>query len=165
LREVALIMTMVNHPALLATHLDAFAGIEFSHPDLDQLRAAILDIVAHAEADGDGAPPLREPLTARHGALLNRLEEQMERAGYWPGTPGAAEADAAAGWMQALTLHTRRRTLHKELKTAEAALAEEPSDANLARLVDIQNEIAKTEGTEALVDGFGESSGRKVRAF
>ena len=51
--------------------------------------------------------------------------------------------DAEEGWLQALTLHRRKRTLHKELKDAEAALAEEPSEANLARLVDIQNQLAQ----------------------
>ena len=55
----------------------------------------------------------------------------------------AADRDAEQAWLQALTLHRRQRTLHKELKDAEAALAEEPSDANLARLVDIQNQLAE----------------------
>ena len=67
--------------------------------------------------------------------------------------------------MQALTLHRRRRALHKDLKDAEAALAEEPSEANLARLVDIQKQMASSEGTEALVEGFGASSGRQPRVF
>ncbi|MCR4297062.1 MAG: DNA primase, partial [Elusimicrobia bacterium] len=164
LREVVLVMTMVNHPSLLAAHLDDFAHVEFSHPDLDQLRNAILDIVSHPEGEGADAS-LREPLAARFGPLIARLEAQIEGAGHWPATPAAADTDAAEGWSQALTLHTRKRTLHKELKDAEAALAGEPSDANLARLVDIQNQLARTEGTEALIEGFGASSGRQARAF
>lgn len=164
LREVALLMTVVNHPHLLAAHLDDFAEIEFSNPDLDLLRAAILDEVAYAEAEGE-EPQIRKALAPRHGALLRRLEEQIERAGYWPGTPEAAAADAEAGWLQALTLHTRRGTLHKELKIAEEALAVDASDSNLARLIDIQNQLARADGTEALVEGFGELSGRKGRGF
>jgi DNA primase len=165
LREVVLVMTMVNHPALLADRLDAFAHIEFSHPDLGELRNAILDIVAHAEGEGADAS-LRAPLAeGKFGGLIERLEGQIEAAGHWPATPGAADADAAQGFAQALTLHTRKRTLHRELKDAEAALALEPSDAHLARLVDIQNQLARTEGTEALIEGFGTSSGRQARAF
>ena len=72
---------------------------------------------------------------------------------------------AEEGWLQALTLHRRQRTLHKELKDAESALAIEPSEANLARLVDIQNQLVKTEGTEALIEGFGSSSGRPARVL
>jgi DNA primase len=64
-----------------------------------------------------------------------------------------------------LTLHRRKGTLHKELKDAEAALAAQPSEANLARLVDIQGQLASSEGTEALIDGFGASSGRESRVL
>ena len=164
LREVVLVMTMVNHPALLANHLDAFAHIEFSHPDLGELRNAILDIVSHSEGEGADAS-LREPLSPRFGGLLARLEAQIEAAGHWPATPEASDEDAANGWQQALTLHSRKGALHRELKDAEAALALEPSEANLARLVDIQRQLARTEGTEALIEGFGASSGRRARVF
>jgi DNA primase len=163
LREVVLVMTVVNHPALLEAHLDAFAHIEFSHPDLDQLRGAILDIVSHLDRE-EGA--IRDALAGgKFRPLLERLEAQIESAGYWPATPTAADADANEGWLQALTLHTRKGALHRELKDAEAALGEDPSEANLARLVDIQKQLARSEGTEALIEGFGASSGRAARAF
>jgi DNA primase len=165
LREVVLVMTMVNHPTLLAAHLDEFAHIEFSHPDLDALRDAILDLVAHGEAGEAGDVSLRAPLTARFDGLLSRLEGQIEAAGHWPATPEAADQDANEGWLQALTLHRRKRTLHRELRDAEAALADDPSEANLARLVDIQQQLARSEGTEALIEGFGASSGRTARVF
>jgi DNA primase len=164
LREVVLVMTMVTHPVLLADHLDEFARIEFSHPDLDALREAILDIVAHDDGE-EGDLQLRTALVARFDELLLRLEGQIEAAGHWPATPAASDGDAAEGWLQALTLHRRKRTLHKDLKDAEAALADEPSEANLARLVDIQQQLAKSEGTEALIEGFGASSGRTARVF
>jgi DNA primase len=64
-----------------------------------------------------------------------------------------------------LTLHRRKGTLHKELKDAEAALARDPSEANVARLVDIKKELESSEGTEALIEGFGASSGRVKRVF
>ena len=47
---------------------------------------------------------------------------------------------------------------HDVARRTEAALASDPSDANLARLVDIQNQLANGEGTEALIEGFGASS-------
>jgi DNA primase len=163
LREVVLVMTVINHPALLQAHLDEFAHIAFSSTDLDRLRAAILEIVSHG--DGDGAS-IRDALAAAgFGTILDRLEDQIEKAGHWPARPEAADTDANEGWLQALTLHRRARTLHKELKDAEGALGDDPSEANLARLVDIQTELAKSEGTEALIEGFGASSGRAARAF
>ena len=163
-REAVLVMTMVNHPALLARHLDEFAHLEFSHGDLDKLSAAVLEIVAHGEADD--AADLAKALESRDLAPLTaRLAAQLAAMGYWPAGPAADDGDAEEGWLQALTLHRRKRTLHRELKEAEAALANEPSDANLARLVDIQNQLANSEGTEALIEGFGASSGRQARVF
>lgn len=50
--------------------------------------------------------------------------------------------------------------LNRELKDAERALGEEPSEANLAWLRDVQDRLAALEGTEALIEGFGASSGR-----
>jgi DNA primase len=163
LREAVLVMTVLNHPALLAEHLDAFAHIEFSSPELTRLRAAVVDAVAHDE--GQGASVAEELGAGPFGPLLKRLEGQIEASGYWPATPQASDEDANGGWVQALTLHLRQRTLHKELKDAEAALALDSSDANFARLVDIQTQLARSEGTEALIDGFGASSGRGVRAL
>jgi DNA primase len=46
------------------------------------------------------------------------------------------------------------------LKDAEAALGREASEANLAWLRDVQARKAEVDGTEALIEGFGESSGR-----
>jgi DNA primase len=164
LRETVLLMTMVNHPALLGERLDEFANVEFSHPDLDQLRDAVVEIVAH-EHDLDGAALRAKLGEGRFATLLARLAGQIEAIGHWPAMPAAADRDAEEGWLQALTLHRRKRTLNKELKDAEAALASDPSEANLARMVDIQAQLAKSEGTEALIEGFGLSSGRQARVF
>jgi DNA primase len=159
LREVVLVMTMVDHPALVDDHFDDFAAVELGNPDIAELRAALLDLAAHGEAGF-----AREMLAkGRLGPLLARLDAQIEACGHWPAMASASDGDAEKGWLQALTLQRRKRTLHKELKDAEAALALDPSDANLRRLVDIQNQLASTEGTEALIEGFGASSGRPTR--
>jgi DNA primase len=50
------------------------------------------------------------------------------------------------------------------LKDAEAALGEEASEANLAWLRDVKARLAEVDGTEALIEGFGESSGRFQRS-
>jgi DNA primase len=164
LREVALVVTMLNHPALIPAHLDAFCHVELTNPDLDRLRHAILEIAADGEEWE--AETLRARLgERRHGPLLARLDTQIAAAGHWPAQAGAALRDAEEGWLQALTLHRRKGTLHKELKDAEAALAKDPSEPNVARLVDIKKELESSEGTEALIEGFGASSGRVKRIF
>ena len=57
-------------------------------------------------------------------------------------------------------MHRKARTLNRELKDAERALGDDPSEANLAWIRDVQNRLAALEGTEALIEGFGASSGR-----
>ena len=44
------------------------------------------------------------------------------------------------------------------------ALGEDPSEANLAWLRDIKARMAEVDGTEALIEGFGELSGRFQRS-
>ena len=164
LREIVLVMTMINHPGLIQVHLDEFAAVELNSPDLDRLRTGILEIATDGE-EWEAAALRTRLMNGPFAALVARLDAQIEAIGHWPARPHAALSDAEEGWLQALTLHRRKGTLHKELKEAENALADMPSEANLARLVDIQNQLASTEGTEALIEGFGTSSGREKRVF
>ena len=50
------------------------------------------------------------------------------------------------------------------MKDAELALGDEASEANLAWLRDVKARLAEVDGTEALIEGFGESSGRFQRS-
>ena len=164
LREVVLVATMLNHPALIARHLDQFDRVEFTQPALAEFRSALLEL-ASADHEADAAAVRAKLAQSRFSALLGRLDAQIAAAGLWTAEAAAADDDAEKGWLQALTLHHRQRTLHKELKDAEAALAGESSEANFARLVDIQKQLANAEGMEALIEGFGSMSGRQARAL
>jgi DNA primase len=62
-------------------------------------------------------------------------------------------------------LYQRARGLNKDLKAAEDALALDGSEANWARFQDIQLQVRRTQGLDALVEGFGVSSGRPSRNF
>ena len=161
LREVVLVMTMVNHPDLIHAHLDEFAHLEFSHarPRRDLQRPCSNRRRRGGRRGGDA--PRQSLGSGRFAPLLRAARQQIAARGYWPAImASASDRDAEQGWLQALTLHRRQRTLHKDLKDAEAALAIDPSEANFARLVDIQSQLANTEGTEALIEGFGASVGR-----
>ena len=61
----------------------------------------------------------------------------------------------AQWWTHVVTLHRKQRTLNKELKDAERALGEEPTDANLAWLRDVQARLSALDGSEAQIEGFG----------
>jgi DNA primase len=158
-REALILLAVIRHPWLLETHAEEFAELEFLHPDADQLRAAILEAGSH-EAHLDSAE-LQEALTRRGlEPLLARVQAAITHSSDWPAQEGAAEADVAQWWDHVVTLHRKKRTLNRELKDAERALGEDPSEANLAWLRDVQSRLAALEGTEALIEGFGASSGR-----
>ena len=96
-------------------------------------------------------------------ALISRVRAAITHSSDWPARPGAGEADVSRWWAHIVTLHRKARTLNRELKDAERALGDDPSEANLAWIRDVQNRLAALEGTEALIEGFGASSGRLTR--
>ena len=81
----------------------------------------------------------------------------------WPALAAAALEDARDAFNQALHLQRSARPSHKELKQAEAALASDPSDENFRHLIEIQAQFRDVQATEALIEGFGVSSGRAGR--
>jgi DNA primase len=68
-------------------------------------------------------------------------------------------------WKQLLALHRQAHSLLKELKEAELALAHESTEANYSWLRDVKERLSALDGTEALIEGFGVSSGRPARIF
>jgi DNA primase len=163
LRETAIVAALVNHPALIDENFDHVETLDLSHPDLRLLHSALIDAVAHGAADE------RDAVIARIGeaGLADAWQRAMalvRRARLWPVMAEAAIEDARDAFAQALHLHRTASTLHKELKVAETALATDPTDENYRHLVEIQAQFHDVQATEALIEGFGISSGRVDRA-
>jgi len=163
LREAALVMGVVNHPALLTRYFDQFVELPLASTQAGQLRQHIVDLIAMVDPEEGqpGAEALRARLVdAGFGEYMEKLDSQLGHNRVWQSAIEAAFEDAADGWQQAYALHIRINILNRELKAAEQALASDDSEENLERLLQIQTEIAKDEGMEALIEGFGVSSGR-----
>jgi DNA primase len=92
--------------------------------------------------------------------LIQRLERSITTQAVWAVRPGAARDDVLSTWHQLVALHRQWHSLLRELKDAELALGEEPSEANLAWLRDVKARMGEVDGIEALIEGFGELSGR-----
>jgi DNA primase len=163
-REALMLVAVINHGWLLETHAEELAELEFLNPDADQLRRVILDSIAgHGET---GPDTLRTAIETRGlGGVLARAEAAITHPSDWPARADAAHDDVAQWWAHIVTLHRKQRTLNRELKDAERALGEEPTDANLAWLRDVQGRLSALDGSEALIEGFGSSSGRPARSF
>jgi DNA primase len=160
-REALILLIFMNHPRLLASHIEEAAALEFASAEAAQLRDLLLRRVEAGEERPDelaraieeaGLSPLRE-----------RLAGMVAHSTLWSVRADAAPADAAETLRQALVLHRREWALNRDLRSVEARLAVNPSEQDSARLRDIQTQLSALDGTEAAVEGFGASSGRASR--
>ncbi len=161
-REALILLAVMNHPWLLSEHAEEFVALEFFHRDAETLRKAILAAAASGHASDAEAlkARLREAKTEE---IAIRMERAISHKADWPVGSDSAVTDVVAWWRQIVSLHQKKRTLSRELREAEVALGLEPTDANFGWLQDVQKRLALLEGTEAMIEGFGEPSGRPVR--
>jgi DNA primase len=107
---------------------------------------------------------LATELTRRgFGDLLGRIERTITTPSVWGARPEAAAADVLQTWKQLLALHRQWHSLTRELKDAEVALGQDNTETNYTRLRDVKARLSSIDGTEALIEGFGEQSGRPAR--
>jgi len=163
-REALILQAALNHPWLLHDHLEELASLEFRHGDAERLKATLIDIAAHAAAlDAAG---VKAELAARNlSAVAERIASSITTPSVWGTREGAAPDDVLVTWGQLIGLHRQWHSLLKELKDAEQALGDDASEPNYLRLRDVKARLEKMEGMEALIEGFGASSGRGGRAL
>jgi len=167
-REALILQCLINHPWLLHDHLEEVAALELAHPEAHKLRAAIIAAFAndhhHSPDEEEQAEKMRADLEAGgFSQVLQRVDLAVTTQAVWGARIGAAREDVLSTWRQLVALHQKTHALLREKKDAETALAEDGSETNLAWLRDIQARMAEADGTEALIEGFGELSGRFQR--
>jgi len=179
-REALILQAAINHPWLLHEHLEELAVAEFRHADTQKLKGVLIDVFAHhfaedfakqsGESGESGAEAERAALAdelARRGFadLLARIERTITTPSVWGARPQAAASDVLLTWKQLIALHRQWHSLTRELKDAETALGQDNTETNYARLRDVKARLTSLEGTEALIEGFGASSGRPIRSL
>ena len=158
-REALILQVVSNHPWLLHDHLEDFSDIAFRHGDTQKLKGALIDVFVHDH--GIDRERLRAEITARGlEPLLARVERTITTASVWGARPEAAPEDVSMTWKQLLALHRQWHSLIKELKDAEYALGQDGSELSYSWLCDVKARLSDIDGTEALIEGFGVSSGR-----
>jgi len=182
-REALILQAALNHPWLLHDHMEELAEAEFRHADTQRLKGALIDVFAHHAAgdfsrdsadfsqnsatDGaaDRAALVAELAKRGFADLLERIQRSITTPSVWGARPQAAPADVLLTWKQLVALHRQWDSLTRELKDAELALGHDNSEANYTRLLDVKARLSTIDGTEALIEGFGASSGRPVRSM
>jgi DNA primase len=167
-REALILQSLINHPWLLHEHLEEVAALELAHPEAHKLRAGIIAAFANV-AHGDGPAEETEKLLAAleksgYSKQIQMVERSLTTKNVFGAQPGAAAEDVLSTWRQLVALHHKAHALLREKKDAEQALGDDASEANLAWLKDVQARLAEMDGTEALIEGFGELSGRFQRS-
>ncbi len=168
-REALILQSLINHPWLLHDRLEEVAALELAHPEAHKLRAGIIAAFAndhhHNSEPSEQSEKMRADLAAAgFSQVLQRVDLAITTSAVWAAGPGAAPEDVLSTWHQLVSLHRQWHSLLRELKDAELALGDEGSEANLAWLRDVKARLAEVDGTEALIEGFGESSGRFQRS-
>ncbi len=194
-REALILQAALNHPWLMHDRLEEFAETEFRHADAKRLKAALIDVLAHQfghDAGQESGPGASQELSQEHDQqageanlyveidrvelvaelsrrgfadLMGRIERTITTPSVWGAREDAAADDVLLTWKQLLALHRQWHSLTRELKDAELALGQDNSEANYARLRDVKSRISTLDGTEALIEGFGDQSGRPTRSF
>ena len=134
---------MINYPALFSDFGEALAQVGFSSPDLESLRQSMVDFLSEHEtvtaeelirhlSDGDEAE------AGRKG-----LQETLAEATYLHAAfarPHRSADEAKEGW-KSIWNNYLQELLRADLEVARRRYAEEPSDANLARLMAIREQV------------------------
>jgi DNA primase len=162
-REIAIIAILIGHPELLERHWEEIAELELASATLSAFRARLVDLPPDAYATSDA---LAAALAERgdSGERSRILAAAARMPNWWCLRAGAPPSDAETALRQCVALQRKSGALHKDWKSAEAALAAEPTEQNLARLLDIKASLADLANAEAAIEGFGELSGRKEPA-
>jgi DNA primase len=168
-REALILQSLLHHPWLLHDHLEEVAALELAHPEAHKLRAGIIAAYAHySHTDDSAAETARLRATLEQSGYAKQIQ-LVERAittrDVWGAGPGAAGDDVISTWHQLVALHHKAHALLREKKDAELALSEAPTEANFAWLKDVSSRLESMDGTEALIEGFGEQSGRFQRSM
>jgi DNA primase len=159
--EKLLVLTVVNHPAILGRYSEDFSTVDFTTPDLDKLRAEILGIAAHSSALDTGA--IRRHFQQQGlGGLMGWLEGQESLKNEWFAWPAAAIEDVERGWLHVLNRHRRVKALKSELDSVTKALASDMTDETYERFLAVKAEVDAIEGDEANLEGYGVPSGREA---
>jgi len=164
-RECLIFLILINHPPLLAEHVEELAGLEFHAKEAAELRDALVDIGAQPSAATEDFDTRATLAAAGLAPFVAKLEGMAAHASLWSIAKAAATSDAAVSLRQVLSLHHKVSTLNKELRAVERRLAENPCEEDAERLAGIRTQLSALDGTEAALEGFGVGSGRTKPIF
>ena len=145
LRERVLLALMVNNPLLFNDFGEDMANIGFSTPDLEAFRQRLVNIFSDDSHESLDAAALYRQLssgdaaTGEHRVLAEVLSEATYmHAGF--ARPNRPLAQARQGWKSIWNKYLQEQ-LQADLQAANRLWHEDPSDANLTRLMALRAQM------------------------
>lgn len=140
-REALLMLTLLNHPWLIEEHAEALARLTLTSEQLKRLKDALLAAQAlDIPLDRDGLRSQLDGLGARQ--WINLVERTITHRSDRFADPDAEPPEVEAGWRHALAMHERHVDLRRSLEAAEYEWQQDGNEAALARICEIQRQIA-----------------------
>lgn len=153
-REALLLLTLLNHPWLIEEEAEVLARLTLTSEPLQRLRNALLAALA-LDIPLDRAE-LRSQLDVLGvGRIVDLVERTITHRSDKFADPDADRAEVDAGWRHALAMHERHVDLRQSLAAAEREWEQDGNETALARIRDIQRQIARVNSLGGL-DGSGE---------
>ncbi len=128
-REAALLLVMINHPAIADRRFDALEETDFLCRDLDEIRVAFLSALIRLEGAAltrDGLIAEIEHLTGRDPVTHLMATPQAADARF--AAPGADEDLAELGFEEILARHKALLAFQREVAEAEAEMTSAPGE-------------------------------------
>ena len=145
LREKVLLALMVNHPCLFNDFGDDLGNISFASPDLEALRQQVIGLFATDSHETLDAEALYRHFSQGDAASRERkvLAEVLSEATYMHAgfaRPDRPLEQARQGWKSIWNKYLQGQ-LQADLQAANRLWHEDPSDANLARLMALRQQM------------------------
>lgn len=150
-REAMIVCSLLAHPELLGIEAEDLAALELEDPDAQALRSLLLDQIADADQPDVEVLENRLRRAGLEGAA-GRLASHVRHGDRWTLDPHADPVRLEDALRQAVILHRKSGALNSELRSAERALVEDPSEATFAWLCDVKERMAVIAGAEAEAD-------------
>lgn len=140
-REALIVRTLLSHPWLIEEQAETLGRLTLTSEPLQRLKDSLLSLLAlDIPLDRSG---LRSQLDRQGaGQLAELVERTITHRSDKFAEPDAERGQVEAGWHHALALHERHVDLKRALEAAERDWQHDGNETALARICEIQRQIA-----------------------
>ncbi len=151
-REALLLLTLINHPWLIEDEAELLSKLTLTSEPLKRLMQGLLSALT-LDIPLDRVE-LRSQLDVLGvGRVVELVERTITHRSDKFADPDADRAEVEAGWRHALAMHERHVDLRYSLAAAEREWQQDGNETALARICEIQRQIARVNSLGGLDGG------------